>query len=78
MSSILPESFQAGGLDTISESIHALTQRLPDWLVELLSSKTAVVVTTSAAAVFSWFFISYHTSPLKQYPGPYIAGKTMF
>lgn len=77
MSSILPQSVQAG-MGSLPESIQAVVERFPDFVVALLSNKTAVVLTTSAAAVFSWFFISYHTSPLKQYPGPFLAGKNPF
>ncbi|KAL2157081.1 hypothetical protein VTH06DRAFT_7037 [Thermothelomyces fergusii] len=29
-----------------------------------------------ALAIFLWFCVAYHTSPLKQYPGPFLAGWT--
>lgn len=33
-----------------------------------------VALVTPAVTCFLWFFVSYHTSPLKKYPGPFLAG----
>ncbi|KAI1078502.1 cytochrome P450 [Whalleya microplaca] len=40
------------------------------------SNKLATVVVTITIAVSLWFFLSYQFSPLKQYPGPLLAGFT--
>ena len=45
-------------------------------IAAVLANKLAVVVLAPSIAVFFWFFVSYQTSPLKKYPGPFLAGKS--
>lgn len=48
-----------------------------DWvslLQEARQYKAAIVLLTPAITIFLWFFVSYQTSPLKKYPGPFLAG----
>lgn len=37
-------------------------------------NKLSVFVLAPSIAVFLWFFVAYQTSPLKKYPGPFMAG----
>ncbi|KAK4096345.1 cytochrome P450 [Parathielavia hyrcaniae] len=39
-------------------------------------SKLAALVLAPWIAVFLWFLVAYQTSPLKRYPGPFLAGWT--
>ncbi|KAK3336366.1 cytochrome P450 [Cercophora scortea] len=45
-------------------------------LTTLQANKLASLVLAPSIACFLWFFVSYHTSPLKKYPGPFLAGWT--
>lgn len=36
--------------------------------------KLSILVLAPSVAVFLWFFVAYQTSPLKKYPGPFLAG----
>lgn len=35
-----------------------------------------IVLVAPVVTLFLWFFVSYHTSPLKKYPGPFLAGRS--
>ncbi|KAK4147374.1 Pisatin demethylase [Dichotomopilus funicola] len=39
-------------------------------------TKLTALILAPAVAVFLWFFVAYQTSPLKRYPGPFLAGWT--
>jgi hypothetical protein len=43
-------------------------------LAGVLANKLSVLLLSPAIAVFLWFLVSYQTSPLKKYPGPFLAG----
>ena len=43
-------------------------------LAGVLGNKLGAVVLAPTIAVFLWFLVSYQTSPLKKYPGPFLAG----
>ena len=48
-----------------------------DWVTLLQGArqyKAAILLLTPAITLFFWFFVSYQTSPLKRYPGPFLAG----
>lgn len=48
-----------------------------DWntvLTAAQSSKLTLLVVAPSIACFLWFFVAYQTSPLKKYPGPFLAG----
>lgn len=50
-----------------------------DWdlnsvLAGIWSHKLSIFVLAPSVTVFLWFFIAYQTSPLKKYPGPFLAG----
>ncbi|KAK4655008.1 hypothetical protein QC762_405500 [Podospora pseudocomata] len=50
-----------------------------DWntvLTAAQSSKLTLLVVAPSIACFLWFFVAYQTSPLKKYPGPFLAGWT--
>lgn len=38
------------------------------------ANKLGVFVLAPSIAVFLWFSVAYQTSPLKKYPGPFLAG----
>ncbi|SPO00302.1 related to pisatin demethylase / cytochrome P450 monooxygenase [Cephalotrichum gorgonifer] len=70
--SVLPPSDSpvpppSGSLDTL------------DWTTLLDGArqyKAAILMLTPAITIFLWFFVAYQTSPLKRYPGPFLAGWT--
>jgi hypothetical protein len=43
-------------------------------LAGVWGNKLSVFVLAPSVAVFLWFFVAYQTSPLKKYPGPFLAG----
>ena len=43
-------------------------------LAGVLGNKLGALVLAPTVAVFLWFLVSYQTSPLKKYPGPFLAG----
>lgn len=43
-------------------------------LAGVWGNKLSAVVLGPAVAVFLWFFVAYQMSPLKKYPGPFLAG----
>jgi hypothetical protein len=43
-------------------------------LAGVWGNKLAALVLAPSIAVFLWFLVAYQTSPLKQYPGPFLAG----
>ncbi len=43
-------------------------------LAGVLANKLIVLILSPAIAVFLWLLVSYQTSPLKKYPGPFLAG----
>ena len=43
-------------------------------LAGVLGNKLGALVLAPTLAVFLWFLVSYQTSPLKTYPGPFLAG----
>lgn len=48
-----------------------------DWVALLESArqyKAGIMLLTPAITIFLWFFVSYQLSPLKKYPGPFLAG----
>lgn len=48
-----------------------------DWVALLQQArqyKASIVLLTPAITLFLWFFVSYQLSPLKRYPGPFLAG----
>lgn len=50
-----------------------------DWdsiLTAAQSSKLTLILVAPSIACFLWFFVAYQTSPLKKYPGPFLAGWT--
>ncbi|KAL3293974.1 benzoate 4-monooxygenase cytochrome p450 [Colletotrichum asianum] len=52
---------------------------IPPWqnlLGEAQSHKASIVLLTPALSCFVWFVFSWSTSPLKKYPGPFLAGWT--
>lgn len=60
-----PASSPSGGLEGL------------DWVVLLENArqyKASVLLLTPAITIFLWFFVSYQLSPLKKYPGPFLAG----
>jgi hypothetical protein len=59
-----------GPLPTESAAL-SLTASL---LAGVWGNKLAALVLAPSIAVFLWFFVAYQTSPLKQYPGPFLAG----
>lgn len=36
--------------------------------------KLSILVVAPSIAVFLWFWVAYQTSPLRKYPGPFLAG----
>ena len=62
----------------LPESHGILPQSLPEFLTVVKENKAALVFLTPAITIFLWFFVSYHTSPLKKYPGPFLAGKPFY
>lgn len=59
-----------GGLPPTGGSALDLTSLLAG----VLANKLTAVVLAPSVAVFLWFFVAYQTSPLKKYPGPFLAG----
>lgn len=48
-----------------------------DWVALLQTArqyKASILLLTPAITIFLWFFVSYQLSPLKKYPGPFLAG----
>ncbi|KAH6843270.1 cytochrome P450 [Chaetomium sp. MPI-CAGE-AT-0009] len=45
-------------------------------LAGVWGNKLSALVLAPTVAVFLWFFVAYQTSPLKKYPGPFLAGWT--
>ncbi|KAK3694224.1 cytochrome P450 [Podospora appendiculata] len=45
-------------------------------LITIQANKLAALILAPSFACFLWFFVSYHTSPLKRYPGPFLDGWT--
>lgn len=48
-----------------------------DWVALLETArqyKAGILLLTPAVTIFLWFFVSYQLSPLKKYPGPFLAG----
>lgn len=43
-------------------------------LAGVWGNKLSAIVLAPSVAVFLWFFVAYQTSPLKKYPGPFLAG----
>jgi hypothetical protein len=43
-------------------------------LAGVWGNKLSALVLAPSVAVFLWFFVAYQTSPLKRYPGPFLAG----
>lgn len=60
----------------VAQAYVSLLRGVPDFLAAVRSNKAALLVLTPAITIFLWFFVSYHTSPLKKYPGPFLAGWT--
>ncbi|KAM7195564.1 Pisatin demethylase [Naviculisporaceae sp. PSN 640] len=52
----------------------------PDWILAIAGPQTVKLVTifglVPSFTIFFWFFVAYQTSPLKKYPGPFLAGWT--
>lgn len=42
------------------------------------TGKLTVAVVAPSIAIFFWFWVAYQTSPLRKYPGPFLAGTLMF
>ncbi|KAK4156595.1 Pisatin demethylase [Chaetomidium leptoderma] len=61
-----------GGLPPADGSALDLTSLLAG----VWGNKLSVLVLAPSIAVFLWFFVAYQTSPLKKYPGPFLAGCT--
>lgn len=59
----------------LPQSNGALPQNFPEFLDAVKSNKAALVFLTPAITVFLWYLVSYYTSPLKKYPGPFLAGQ---
>lgn len=47
---------------------------LTSLLAGVWANKLSAIVLGPSVAVFLWFFVAYQTSPLKKYPGPFLAG----
>lgn len=50
-----------------------------DWAALLAGAreyKAGILLLTPAITIFLWFFVSYQLSPLKKYPGPFLAGSS--
>jgi hypothetical protein len=47
---------------------------LTSLLAGVWANKLSAIVLAPSVAVFLWFFVAYQTSPLKKYPGPFLAG----
>lgn len=47
------------------------------FLAGTLGARLLALILAPTVAVFLWFFVAYQTSPLKRYPGPFLAG-TLF
>lgn len=47
-----------------------------DWITlqQARQYKASIMLLTPAITLFLWFFVSYQLSPLKRYPGPFLAG----
>src|SRR5690348_5515293 len=43
-----------------------------------LAGKLSVLVIAPSIACFLWFWVAYQTSPLRKYPGPFLAGMFVF
>ena len=68
MASILPSAATGSPLEWSSS----------DWQTLLADSRVQIVgaaVVAPALTIFLWFLVSYYTSPLKKYPGPFLAGE---
>lgn len=39
------------------------------------SHKSTIFITAPLVSLFLWYFIAWQTSPLKKYPGPFLAGE---
>ena len=46
-----------------------------DWATAASDNALVLLFLVPSITCFLWFFVSYHTSPLKQYPGPFLAGQ---
>lgn len=53
------------------------SKELPDLLTALQTNKRTLVVVVPAITVFFWFLVSWITSPLRKYNGPFWAGKCL-
>ncbi|KAK0634755.1 cytochrome P450 [Bombardia bombarda] len=56
----------AGESDSISAAV----------ITSLLANKLGILILGPLVTTFLWFLVSYQTSPLKRYPGPFLAGWT--
>lgn len=69
MASILPSGFASPAVEAWLDDYQYL---LYDARFQIASA--AVLV--PAITIFVWFFVAYQTSPLKKYPGPFLAGQS--
>ena len=50
----------------------------PSTILEAVHShKSTIFVTAPLVSLFLWYFIAWQTSPLKKYPGPFLAGEPL-
>jgi len=63
-------TFSVGGVDVDLASVLEAA-RTP-------TGKLTVAVVAPSIAILFWFWVAYQTSPLRKYPGPFLAGAVMF
>lgn len=71
MASVLPSSFASPAVEAWLDDYQYL---LYDARFQIVSAAVFV----PAITIFMWFFVAYQTSPLKKYPGPFLAGKPFY
>lgn len=70
MASILPSGFASPAVDSWLEDYGHI-------LYDIRFQIASATVLVPAITIFIWFFVAYQTSPLKKYPGPFLAGKCL-
>ena len=68
MTSILPSGFA-------SPAVEAWLDDYQHLLYDARFQIASAAVLVPAITLFLWFFVAYQTSPLKKYPGPFLAGQ---
>ncbi|KAK3940293.1 Pisatin demethylase [Diplogelasinospora grovesii] len=66
-------------MDSLGSHVDSLGQLSPSLLtldVKSVAGLATLLVVVPLATVFGWFALSYFTSPLRKYPGPFLAGWT--